>query len=78
MFVMHEPMKTSSIASPCTVESLRASSGSLGAQRTGSVISARSISIVAAYSASVALEQLGAAIQFSMHAMRRSSVRASP
>ena len=51
MLVMQDPMKTSSIFRPVTSESSRASSGSLGAHRMGSVSSSMLISIVVWYSA---------------------------
>mmetsp|Transcript_19515 Transcript_19515/g.47880 ORF Transcript_19515/g.47880 Transcript_19515/m.47880 type:complete len:267 (+) Transcript_19515:953-1753(+) len=79
MLVMQEPMKTSSILSPCTCESMRASSGSLGAQRMGSLILLRSISMVSMYSAPLsASSSFGLASHSSMLPMRRSMVRASP
>ena len=52
-----EPMNTSSTLSPATADSRRASSGSLGAQTMGSLTSARSISMIAAYSASASASQ---------------------
>ena len=51
MLVMHEPMKTSSTPVSATSDRSRASSGSLGAQRMGSVIASRLMSIISWYSA---------------------------
>ena len=48
MLVMQLPKKTSSIAVPATALRSTASSGSFGAQSTGSSTSARSMSMVAA------------------------------
>ena len=77
MLVMQEPIKTSSIGVLATSESKRASSGSFGAQTTGSVISLRSISMTAAYSASGSAESSdGLDSHASISAMRRSSVSA--
>src|SRR3546814_19564888 len=52
MLVMQLPMKTSSMTLPATSDSVFTSSGSLGQATMGSWISARSISMTAAYSAS--------------------------
>src|SRR5512140_2301514 len=51
MLVMHEPRKTSWIGVPATSERSLTSSGSFGQARIGSLMSFRSISITAAYSA---------------------------
>ncbi len=51
MLVMQEPRNTSSILVLATSERSFTSSGSFGQARIGSVISARSISMTAAYSA---------------------------
>ncbi|MOA11915.1 hypothetical protein D3C78_1318770 [compost metagenome] len=78
MLVMHEPRKDSSILVPATSDRNLASSGSLGQQTMGSLMSARSISITAAYSASLsASSRLGLASQASTFSMRRCSVRLS-
>ena len=53
MFVIHEPINTSSILSPQTSDSVLISSGSLGHAKSGSFISFKSISIISAYSASL-------------------------
>src|SRR5512133_4227519 len=53
MLVMQEPRNTSWMAVPATLESSLTSSGSFGQARIGSVISFRSISITAAYSAAL-------------------------
>jgi hypothetical protein len=61
MLVMHEPMNTSSILVPATSDKSLASSGSFGQHSTGSLRSARSISMTCAYSASLsASSKLGA------------------
>mmetsp|Transcript_22308 Transcript_22308/g.53515 ORF Transcript_22308/g.53515 Transcript_22308/m.53515 type:complete len:267 (+) Transcript_22308:661-1461(+) len=79
MLVMHDPMNTSSTLSPHTSDKRRASSGSLGAQRIGSVMSLRLISMISAYSAPLSASMsLGAASQSCMDAIRRSIVRESP
>ena len=52
IFVMQEPMKTSSIFVFATSDNGLISSGSLGQARSGSFISSRLISITSAYSAS--------------------------
>jgi hypothetical protein len=78
MLVMHEPMKASSILVPATSDRVLASSGSFGQQTMGSVMSARSISITAAYSASLsASSRSGLASQASTFSMRRCRVFAS-
>ena len=78
MFVMQEPMKTSSTARPLTCESGTMSSGSLGQATRGSVIAPMSISITAAYSApGSAASSSGSASQRSMASARRARVRAS-
>mmetsp|Transcript_7830 Transcript_7830/g.21967 ORF Transcript_7830/g.21967 Transcript_7830/m.21967 type:complete len:267 (-) Transcript_7830:1452-2252(-) len=79
MFVMHDPRKTSSIFVPATSDNVRASSGSFGAQRIGSLISLRSISMTSAYSAlASASSSSGFSRNCSMRATRRCKVRASP
>ena len=78
MLTMHEPMKASSIRSPATSDSGLTSSGSFGQARMGSLISARSISRTAAYSASRSRSRRpGLASQASQASMRRFSVSAS-
>ena len=72
MLVMHEPMNTSSILAPATSDSVFTSSGSFGQATIGSWMSARSISITAAYSASASpLSSCGSFSQASCAAMRR-------
>ncbi|MNE58846.1 hypothetical protein D3C80_1539040 [compost metagenome] len=79
MLVMQEPMNTSSIWLPATSLSRRASSGSFGAQRMGSLMVARSISMISAYSASLSASiSTGLASHSSIPLMRRVMVRTSP
>ncbi len=78
MLVMHEPMNTSSMAAPATSDSVLTSSGSFGQATIGSWMSARSISMTAAYSASASgASSSGLASQASIFSMRRASERAS-
>ena len=78
MLVMQLPIKASSIGVPATSLMNLASSGSLGQQTMGSWMSARLMSITAAYWASAsALSSAGFCSQFCMALMRRASVRAS-
>ena len=78
MFVMHEPRKTSSIFVFATSVSFFTSSGSFGQARMGSWISARSMSITAAYSALLsARSSAGFASQASTASTRFASVAAS-
>mmetsp|Transcript_63781 Transcript_63781/g.195034 ORF Transcript_63781/g.195034 Transcript_63781/m.195034 type:complete len:403 (+) Transcript_63781:508-1716(+) len=79
MFVMHEPMNTSSIFCSPISESVFASSGSLGQHKIGSVTVARSMSYTLWYSApGSASINTGFSSHASMEAMRRLIVRASP
>ena len=78
MLVMHEPMNTSSIFAPATSASVLTSSGSFGQATIGSWMSARSISMTAAYSASASRSSSwGFLTHASCAAMRRASVRPS-
>ncbi len=78
MLVMHDPRNTSSILVLATSVSTFTSSGSFGQARIGSVISARSISMTAAYSAFLsAASSSGFFSHFSAAAMRPWSVLAS-
>ena len=79
MFVIHEPINTSSTLSPATSDKVFASSGSLGQHTIGSLISLRSISITSAYSASASARiNSGLANHSSIFCARRSKVRGSP
>jgi hypothetical protein len=79
MFVMHEPMKTSSIFVPCTSLSVFASSGSFGQHKIGSLMSSMQISMTVWYSApGSAFKSSGFESHASIPAMRRSIVRRSP
>lgn len=76
---MQEPMKTSSTLRPATSDRRRASSGSLGAHRMGSVMSSilmwSSLEYTAFLSAS---NNFGWAMKASILAIRRAIVRLSP
>src|SRR5512143_2094112 len=71
MFVMQEPRNTSWIGVPATSERSLTSSGAFGQARIGSLMSARLISITAAYSAPLsAFKRVGLASHFSTALIR--------